>query len=191
MNKQELTSYLKFYKDFPTKGVNFVDIIPLIQNKDIFAQTVEELGALITAANIAVPEARGFLFATPLLLQKHISSIIPFRKKGKLPFDGDDLQSIDISKEYGTDKLFFRKSDLYSSEKSNNIIKVCILDDILATGGTAKGIADKLLSLDLECNGEKYKIEITEFVFLGELSFLDGRKLLEDIAPVKSLFKLD
>ncbi len=191
MKNNDLTSYLKFYKDFPTKGVNFVDIMPFLQNKEVFKQLISKLDSIITVQNLAVPEARGFLFATPLLLNSEkIEKVVPFRKKGKLPFAGDDLQHIEISKEYGTDKLFFRKSDLLNCVKEDNVIKVAILDDILATGGTALGIANKLQELDLEENGNKYEVEISEFIFIGEIDFLKGRELLEKIAPVRSVFHL-
>ena len=59
---------LKFYKDFPKEGIVFVDIIPLLQDKKIFAQIISEIGSRLTAPNIAAPEARGFLFAAPLMV---------------------------------------------------------------------------------------------------------------------------
>ena len=61
---------LKFYKDFPKEGIVFVDIIPLLQDKKIFAQLIDEIGNRLTAPNIAAPEARGFLFSAPLMISK-------------------------------------------------------------------------------------------------------------------------
>ena len=59
---------LKFYQDFPKKGIKFIDIIPLLQNKAVYKQLIDRLTQLTTAANVATPEARGFLFASSLLL---------------------------------------------------------------------------------------------------------------------------
>ena len=68
---------LKFYKDFPKEGIVFVDISPLLQDKKIFAEVIEKLGSMLSAPNIAAPEARGFLFAAPLLTSKpEVESII-------------------------------------------------------------------------------------------------------------------
>ena len=61
---------LKFYKDFPKEGIVFVDIIPLMQDKKIFGEVIEKLGTMLSAPNIAAPEARGFLFAAPLMVAK-------------------------------------------------------------------------------------------------------------------------
>ena len=59
--------FIKFYPDFPIKGVNFVDIIPFIQDKALLRNLTRDLSAMCEAPNIAAPEARGFLFATPML----------------------------------------------------------------------------------------------------------------------------
>ena len=107
--------YLNFYPDFPIKGVNFVDIIPLIQDKQLFRQLTKDLAAMGTAPNIAAPEARGFLFSTPMLYDSDIpvENVIPLRKKGKLPFAAGDLIQVEIMKEYGPDHVYFRNSDIY------------------------------------------------------------------------------
>ena len=60
-------SYIHFYPNFPIKGVNFVDIIPFLQDKALFRQLTDDLTALCEAPNVAAPEARGFLFAAPML----------------------------------------------------------------------------------------------------------------------------
>ena len=61
-NTMDYKPYLKFYPDFPVKGVNFVDIIPLMQDKQVFRRLTEDLGNLCDSPNIAAPEARGCLF---------------------------------------------------------------------------------------------------------------------------------
>ena len=183
--------YLKFYPDFPIKGVNFVDIIPLMQDKQVFASLIKDLGALCASPNIGAPEARGFLFAAPMLTQcDNVINVIPMRKKGKLPFHEGDLIGVDIQKEYGKDTLYFRLSDIAAGQPEGDTFNVTFFDDVLATGGTAHGIAEGLQQHKVLLNGKEYKIRITDFVFLVELDFLHGRDLLSEIAPVKSLIHL-
>ena len=83
---------LKFYKDFPKEGIVFVDIIPLMQDKQRFAELTARLAEAVTAPNVVAPEARGFLFAAPLLVAKpEVENLVPIRKSGKLPFAEGDL----------------------------------------------------------------------------------------------------
>ena len=165
-----------------------MDIIPLLQDKKIFAELIDEIGARLTAPNIAAPEARGFLFAAPLLVtDSKAHNLITFRKSGKLPANEGDLQKVAIVKEYGEDNLFFRKSDLCNALVSNGVVEITILDDILATGGTALEMARHLEALRVEKDGVEYPVKVKEFIFLADLSFLHGKELLEEIAPVYSL----
>lgn len=100
---------LKFYQNFPKEGINFVDIMPFMQDKEVFTKLIGEIGRHVTAPTVAAPEARAFLFCAPLLTSDSgVTNVVPFRKKGKLPHSGDDLQSIEIMKEYGPDNLYFR-----------------------------------------------------------------------------------
>ena len=183
---------LKFYPDFPIKGVNFVDVIPFLQNKELFRGITRDLGVLCASPNVAAPEARGFLFATPMLMEcPNILNIIPIRKKGKLPFAGDDLVQVDIVKEYGKDEVFFRMSDVAAGRPKGDTFEITFFDDILATGGTAKGLAEEFERRTVVIDGKEYGIKITDFVFLVEITDLPGRELLETIAPVKSLIKVE
>ena len=183
---------LKFYPDFPVKGVNFVDVIPFLQNKELFRGITRDLGVLCASPNVAAPEARGFLFATPMLMEcPNIQNIIPIRKKGKLPFAGDDLVQVDIVKEYGKDEVFFRMSDVAAGRPKGDTFEITFFDDILATGGTAKGLAEEFERRTVVIDGKEYGIKITDFVFLVEITDLPGRELLETIAPVKSLIKVE
>lgn len=182
---------LKFYKDFPKEGIVFVDIIPLLQDKKIFAQLIEEISNRLTAPNIAAPEARGFLFSAPLMLAKEeVQSIIPIRKSGKLPYNEGDLCDVEIEKEYGSDHLFYRLSDIAAAKADGDEIHISILDDLLATGGTAEGIAESMMAQKIIKDGKEYKVVIDEFIFLVELDFLKGAERLEKIAPVKSIIHL-
>lgn len=179
--------YLKYYPNFPKKGVNFVDIIPLIQDKELFRHVVDDLMDMCDTPNIAAPEARGFLFATPMLYTQKVENVITLRKKGKLPFSEGDLMQVEIMKEYGPDHIYFRRSDIAASKPNGDTIEITFFDDILATGGTSWGIADKLNSMTVEKDGKEYKVKVRDFVFLVEIDDLPGRERLEGIAPVKSL----
>ena len=187
----EMKEALKFYKDFPKEGIVFVDIIPLLQDKKIFAELIDEIGARLTAPNIAAPEARGFLFSAPLMIAKpEVESIIPIRKSGKLPYNEGDLCDVEIEKEYGSDHLFYRLSDIAAAKAEGDEIHISILDDLLATGGTAEGVAESMMAQKIIKDGKEYKVVIDEFIFLVELDFLKGAERLEKIAPVKSIIHL-
>ena len=182
---------LKFYKDFPKEGIVFVDIIPWLQDKKIFSQIIDEIGSRLSAPNIAAPEARGFLFSAPLMLAKEeVQTIIPIRKSGKLPYNEGDLCDVEIEKEYGFDHLFYRLSDIAAAKAEGDEIHISILDDLLATGGTAEGVAKSMMAQKIVKDGKEYKVVIDEFIFLVELDFLKGAERLEKIAPVKSIVHL-
>ncbi|MBR4853159.1 MAG: hypothetical protein IKU88_00380 [Alistipes sp.] len=162
-----------------------------MQDKKIFAQLIDEIGSRLTAPNIAAPEARGFLFSAPLMIAKEeVQSIIPIRKSGKLPYNEGDLCDVEIEKEYGSDHLFYRLSDIAAAKADGDEIHVSILDDLLATGGTAEGVAESMMAQKIVKDGKEYKVVIDEFIFLVELDFLKGAERLEKIAPVKSIIHL-
>lgn len=179
---------IKHYPDFPKPGIDFIDVLPFLQDKKAFAEAVAEIDRCCTAPNVATVEARGFLFAAPLLCcSQKVDTIVPIRKKGKLPHADGDLVKVSIEKEYGSDEVFYRRSDLAACTVAGDTIELTLLDDLLATGGTALGIAQAL-------NGEVIggrRVVVKEFVFLVELPALKGRKVLESIAPVRSLMSLE
>ena len=180
--------FIKFYPDFPIKGVNFVDIIPFLQDKALFRSLTDDLAAMCDAPNIAAPEARGFFFSAPMLYsQAPIQNVIPLRKKGKLPFSEGDLIQVEIMKEYGPDHVYFRNSDLAASQPTGDTVEITFFDDILATGGTARGLAEGLNAQKVVIGGKTYNVKVKDFVFLVEIDDLPGRQRLESIAPVKSL----
>jgi adenine phosphoribosyltransferase len=179
---------LKFYRDFPIPGINFVDIVPLMQDREVFGKLVSEIGKLVTAPSVAAPEARAFFFSAPLLISETgVTNIVPFRKKGKLPHAGDDLQDIEIMKEYGADHLYFRKSDIAAGKVEDGVIRITILDDILATGGTSEGIAKALEATKVIVDGKECSVKVAEYIFVVELNGLNGRERLDKIAPVYSI----
>jgi len=179
---------IKHYLDFPKPGIDFIDVLPFLQDKESFRQVVNEIDRLTTAPNVATVEARGFLFAAPLLsVSEHVKNIVPFRKKGKLPHAEGDLVKVEIMKEYGSDELFYRRSDFAACEPNGDFIDITLIDDLLATGGTVEGIIDSLQQQIIDGK----KIRIKEFIFLVELPALGGRKILEATAPVHSLMSLE
>ncbi len=179
---------IKHYPDFPKPGIDFIDVLPFLQDKEAFAAAVAEIDRLSTAPNVATVEARGFLFAAPLLsVSDHVKTIVPFRKKGKLPHAEGDLVRVEIEKEYGSDELFYRLSDFAACETNGDYVDVTLFDDLLATGGTVKGIVDSLQQQTIEGR----RIRIKEFIFLVELPALGGRRILETMAPVHSLLCLE
>ena len=94
-------------------------------------------------------------------------------------------------KEYGADHLYYRLSDIAASRVGDDgKIHLTIIDDVLATGGTAEGIAKSILSNKVMKDGVEREVVIDEFVFLVELDDLKGASLLEKIAPVKSIVHL-
>ena len=180
---------IKHYPDFPKEGIDFIDVLPFMQDKKSFCDAVAELDRFCTTPNVATVEARGFLFAAPLLAtSQHVQSIVPIRKKGKLPFAEGDLVRVAIEKEYGSDEVFFRRSDIAACPTAaDGTIEISLLDDLLATGGTAYGIAKALNGQVI--NG--HAVRVREFLFLVELPALGGRALLEALAPVHTLMSLE
>lgn len=179
---------LKFYPDFPIEGVNFVDILPFLQDKEVFRGLTADISAACLSPNIVAPEARGFLFTAPMLaMDDKTQNIIPVRKRGKLPYAEGDLVSVDIVKEYGKDQVFYRLSDIAAGTPDGDIMPVTFFDDILATGGTARGIIESLNAQTVVKDGKPYRVKVTDIVFLVEIDDLPGRSVIEDLAPVKSL----
>ena len=157
----------------------------------MFKELTKAVAEACTSANIIAPEARGFLFAAPLLTEAdHIENIVPVRKSGKLPFAEGDLHEVLIEKEYGFDKLYYRNSDIAAGKPVGDKFEVTILDDVLATGGTAEGLAQSLENQTIEVEGKSYGIKVKEFVFIVEIEELGGAARLEKIAPVKSITKI-
>lgn len=189
MNYKDVINH---YPDFPKPGIDFIDIIPFLSNKEAFKQIVSDIDANVHCPNVVTVEARGFLFAAPLLAQsKLVQNIVPIRKKGKLPFAEGDLRGVDIVKEYGADTVYYRLSDIAAGKPEGDTIYLTFLDDILATGGTAIGIANALNSEKIHIDGKEYSVKVKEFIFLVEFPDLYDHALIESIAPVKSFLQIE
>jgi adenine phosphoribosyltransferase len=156
--------------DFPKPGILFKDITPILSDPKIFAEVI---GALteryrsLRIDKIAGVESRGFIFGAPLA-ENIGAGFVPLRKFGKLPFS---TVSETFNLEYGTETLEVHTDAFKPGER------VVIVDDLLATGGTAEASA-RLVG---QTGGE-----VVEMAFVVELAFLDGRQRLKGI-PVYSM----
>ena len=182
---------INHYPDFPKPGIDFIDILPFLSNKEAFKQLIADIDAHTHCPNVATVEARGFLFAAPLLTQsKLVEHIIPIRKKGKLPYAEGDLHDVEIMKEYGADHVYYRLSDIAAGKPEGDTFYLTFFDDILATGGTACGIAEALNREVIHLGGKEYKVRVKEFLFIVEFPDLYNHDLINSIAPVHSFIKI-
>jgi adenine phosphoribosyltransferase len=159
---QRLEAYIRNIPDFPEPGIQFKDITPLVKDPAMLKLAVNQLihpflGQDITA--IAGMEARGFIFGSLAAWEMGVS-FIPLRKPGKLPYDAE---SISYDLEYGSASLEVHVDALEKGDK------VLIIDDLLATGGTAAASCELV---------EKLGAEVVACAFVIELDFLKGREKL-------------
>ena len=158
----QLKAAIRDIPDFPKPGVVFKDITPLLQNADLFKKTIERLAGPFQRkgiTHVASIESRGFIFGAPVAYLLN-AGYIPVRKKGKLPFK---TLSHTYELEYGTDTLEIHADALDSTSR------VLIIDDVLATGGTARATSQLI---------EKLKAKVAGMAFVIELEFLNGRSKL-------------
>ena len=160
--KNELKSKLNIRteKDFPIKGIEFIDINPLIMNKTTFKEITNLFTEEIQNQKvdyIISPEARGFLFGCPVAQQLNVG-FIPVRKKGKLAPTTVETQ-FEYEKEYGKDVLELPKLVNNESYKNKNFY---IIDDIYATGNTARAIKEAVEALGGNIQGTGVVINIKE-----------------------------
>ncbi len=159
---RQLKNTIRDINDFPKKGIVFKDITPILKNPQLCSHVLDYLAKQSAPLNIgavAAIESRGFMFGFPLALRLGVP-FIPFRKKGKLPYD---IVSYEYSLEYGTATIEAHTDAIQPNTR------VLIHDDLLATGGTASAAAELVKKL----NGE-----VVGFSFLVEIGFLGGREKL-------------
>ena len=170
----DLKEYIRSIPDYPKKGILFRDITTLIKNEIAFEETVNQIierSKKYKVDKIAAIESRGFVFASAVsyLLKK---PFIMLRKKNKLPAD---VHSIDFELEYGTATIEVHKDSI--NEKDN----VLIIDDLIATGGTAEAAA-KLVEIS--------KGKVAAFIFVINLFDLGGcEKLIQNNYKVENLIE--
>lgn len=171
---EQLRQAIRNVPDFPKPGILFKDITPVLADptllKAVINGFVEECKGK-GVQKVAGIDARGFLFGVAVALELNVG-FVPVRKKGKLPYKTTSLK---YTLEYGEAEIEIHTDAINPGEK------VVIIDDLLATGGTA-GAAVKLI--------KKMGAEVVQAQFLIELGFLNGRAALED-TPVLSLVRFD
>jgi|TARA_Y100001949_G_scaffold159401_1_gene150263 adenine phosphoribosyltransferase len=158
----DLKSFIRNVPDYPSAGILFRDLTPLMANPDAMRHVTETLSVHLSEKGIqaiAAIDARGFIFGAPVAAQLDVP-FVPLRKSGKLP---PPVVGVDYALEYGTARLEVAESAFSRHQK------VAIIDDLLATGGTAGAGAELILTL----GGD-----VITFAFLVELTFLKGRERL-------------
>jgi adenine phosphoribosyltransferase len=163
-----ITTLVRDVPDYPQAGVVFKDITPLLADGKAFAAVIEALAETYGPVDkVAGIEARGFIFAAPVACRLGVG-FVPIRKKGKLP-GVTFAQEYDL--EYGTATIEVLTDAFAPGER------VLVIDDVLATGGTARATADLV---------QRAGAQVTGLAVLLELSFLNGRARLADL-PVSAL----
>lgn len=158
----DLAQLIPTVSDFPAPGVQFRDITPLLADHDAFQEAVHRMcdpwrnqGVELVVAM----EARGFMFAAPMALELG-AGFVPVRKAGKLP---RPTRSVEYSLEYRNDTLHMHSDAIRPGQR------VLIVDDVLATGGTAAAVVELMTEV---------RADVVGLGFLLELPELDGRRLL-------------
>ena len=167
---EKLKKLIRDVPDFPKEGIIFKDITPLIGDKEGLSTTLDLLAEPFVKKKITAVcgmESRGFIFGVPVAERLGVG-FVPVRKPGKLPAE---TLSEEYALEYGTDSLEIHKDALSSNDQ------VLIIDDLLATGGTAEATVKLIRSTGAL---------VVAVAFVIELAFLDGRQKLRDI-PIHSL----
>ena len=159
----DLKSKIRSIADFPEKGIIFRDITTLLKEAEGMHQAIEQMEQKLEGLEYDIvlgPESRGFLFGMPIAYNQK-KGFVPVRKKGKLPAK---TVSKEYALEYGVAAIVIHQDAIEKGQK------VVIVDDLLATGGTAKAIVEMV---------EEMGAEVVAIDFLIELEELQGRKTLQ------------
>ena len=159
-----IEEYVRSIPDFPEPGIIFRDVTSILQDADGLHLAIDLMQEKLKDVDFDVvvgPESRGFIFGVPIAYNLH-KPFVPIRKKGKLP---RETVSVSYDLEYGKAEIEIHKDAIKPGQK------VVIVDDLMATGGTAKAIMEMV---------EEMGAEVVASAFLIELDFLNGRKTLPD-----------
>ena len=166
----DLERFIRDIPDFPKQGILFKDITPLLADPAAYTRAIEAFATSVPKPDAVVAiESRGFLFGAPLALHWGVP-LVPARKFGKLP--GRTVRQV-YSLEYGEDTLELHADSLTAGQR------VVVVDDLLATGGTAAAAVGLVRQLGAE---------VAALLFLIELEGLSGRERLSPV-PVRSLLR--
>ena len=160
----DLRDKIRNIQDFPQEGVLFRDITTLLKDAEGMKEAIDQMTAKLEGVDFDLvlgPESRGFIFGMPVAYNMG-KGFVPVRKAGKLPAE---VVSKEYALEYGTATIEMHKDAIHPGQK------VVIVDDLMATGGTAKAIVEMV---------EEMGGEVAAMLFLIELDFLEGRKVLPD-----------
>lgn len=166
-------SQLRDIPDFPEPGVIFKDITPVLADHTAFGRVVDDMAAPFrdrAITHVVGIESRGFILGAPVALALG-AGFVPVRKPGKLPAD---TIGVDYSLEYGTASIEIHRDAVGPGDR------VLVVDDVIATGGTAAATVSLIERLGAEA------VALSAYV---ELTFLDGRSRLGDL-PVHSLVRI-
>ena len=161
--------------DFPKKGILFQDITSITDNKLLFKEVVDEISKYVKKnkfTKIAAVEARGFIFGSAVSYKTEIP-FVPIRKTGKLP--GKVLKQ-KYKLEYGTDEIQIHKNSINEKDK------VLVIDDLIATGGTAFASANLI---------NKCKVRAIEFFFIIDLKNIGGSQKLGEKYKLSSILEAE
>ena len=161
---KKIEEYVRSIPDFPEPGIIFRDVTSILQDADGLKLAIDSMQDCLKDVDVDVivgTESRGFIFGMPIAYNLH-KSFVPVRKKGKLPCE---TVSASYDLEYGKAEIEIHKDAIKPGQK------VVIVDDLMATGGTAKAIMEMV---------EEMGAEVVASAFLIELDFLNGRKALPD-----------
>ena len=160
----DLKDKIRSIENFPQEGVLFRDITTLLKDAEGMKEAIDQMTAKLDGVDFDLvlgPESRGFIFGMPVAYNMG-KGFVPVRKAGKLPAE---VVSKEYALEYGTATIEMHKDAIQPGQK------VVIVDDLMATGGTAKAIVEMV---------EEMGAEVAAMLFLIELDFLEGRKVLPD-----------
>lgn len=166
----DIKSLIRDIHDFPKPGIVYRDITTLLQNAEGLNYVIDHFSELFSEQKIDYVigiESRGFIFGAPIAYQLG-AGFVPVRKAGKLPAE---IHSIEYELEYGSDTLEIHKDAIQPESR------ILIVDDLIATGGTAAATAQLV---------EKLGCSLIGFAFIIELLALEGRAKLPN-APVQSM----
>ena len=173
--KNKLKRNIRVIPDFPKKGILFQDITSITDNKLLFKEVIDEISKYVKKnkfTKIAAVEARGFIFGSAVSYKTEIP-FVPIRKKGKLP--GKVLKQ-KYKLEYGTDEIQIHRNSINEKDK------VLVIDDLIATGGTAFASANLI---------NKCKVRSIEFFFIIDLKNIGGSQKLGEKYKLSSILEAE
>ncbi len=173
--KNKLKRNIRVIPDFPKKGILFQDITSITDNKLLFKEVINEIAKYVKKnkfTKIAAVEARGFIFGSAVSYKTEIP-FVPIRKKGKLP--GKVIKQ-KYKLEYGTDEIQIHRNSINKKDK------VLVIDDLIATGGTAFASANLI---------NKCKVKSIEFFFIIDLKNIGGSQKLGEKYKLSSILEAE